>query len=159
MTHPADIRPIEDEDVPGAAAALVEVHAADGYPVEGVAAPEQWIRPPGVIQAWVAKTDRIVGHVALLRAPGAEGDDHGAALARLFVVPDARRNTVGERLVAAAMDYAREHRMLLVLDVMVKDSSAIRLYERLGWKRTGETTYTYGDHQQTPASIYIWPAD
>lgn len=34
------IRPYGDTDLPGAAAALTDVHSTDGYPVEGVAHPE-----------------------------------------------------------------------------------------------------------------------
>jgi len=30
-------------DIPAAAAALVEVHRTDGYPVEGVADPIRWV--------------------------------------------------------------------------------------------------------------------
>lgn len=48
------IRPFEDTDLPGAAAALTEVHATDGYPVEGVALPEAWLRSDDVLASWVA---------------------------------------------------------------------------------------------------------
>jgi hypothetical protein len=53
MTVPL-VRVIEDDDIPAAAAALVEVHATDGYPVEGVARPREWITSAAVAQAWVA---------------------------------------------------------------------------------------------------------
>ncbi|MFD6991356.1 GNAT family N-acetyltransferase [Streptomyces sp. NPDC059943] len=163
------VRLIENEDIPGAAAALVEVHATDGYPVEGVSDPEEWIRPSGVIQAWVAETDRVVGHVAISRAQGEDavtlwqaesGEDEAriGVLARLFVVREARKNAVGEKLMRAAMGYAQEHRLRLVLDVMTKDSAAIRLYERLGWKLIGEASHGYGNGQQIPAVCYVWPA-
>ncbi|WP_326677229.1 GNAT family N-acetyltransferase [Streptomyces sp. NBC_01237] len=164
------VRPIQDADVAGAAAALMEVHATDGYPVEGVAQPEAWITPPEVVQAWVGEVDhKIVGHVAVMRAQGekavtlwrrqiGEDETHIGVLARLFVVQSARKNAVGESLMRAAMDYAKVHGLHLVLDVMDKDTSAIRLYERLGWHFIGEATHQYGAGQQIPAKCYVWPA-
>lgn len=85
------------------------------------------------------------------------GDDeqHIAVLARLFVVRDARKQALGEQLVRTAMHYALRHNRRLVLDVMAKDTAAIRLYERLGWQRTGEATHTYGNGQQIQAICYV----
>jgi ribosomal protein S18 acetylase RimI-like enzyme len=164
------VRPITDDDVPGAAAALVEVHATDGYPVEGVAEPEAWIRPPGVLEAWVAEQEgKVVGHVAVMRPQGegavdlwreksGEDEERIGVLARLFVVREARKHAVGEDLMTAAMDYARQRSLRLVLDVMAKDTAAIRLYERLGWQHIGQVTHHFGAGQQIPAMCYVWPA-
>lgn len=167
MDNNVTIRPYEDTDLPGAAAALTDVHATDGYPVEGVAHPEAWLRSDDVLASWVAEADgRIVGHVAVMRPrnedavtlwAGRSGDDeqHIAVLARLFVVRDARKQALGERLVRTAMHYALQRNRRLVLDVMAKDTAAIRLYERLGWLRTGEATHLYGDRQQIRAICYV----
>ncbi|MFJ3591198.1 GNAT family N-acetyltransferase [Streptomyces sp. NPDC090231] len=164
------VRLLEDADVPGAAAALVEVHATDGYPVEGVAQPEAWIRPAGVVRAWVAEVDQqIVGHVAIMRPEAeravslwqqqtGESEDSIAVLARLFVVRSVRKQAVGEGLMRAAMDYAKAHDFHLVLDVLTKDASAIRLYERLGWRFIGDASHRFGAHEQAPAKCYVWPA-
>lgn len=169
MTNIA-VRPITDDDIAGAAAALLDVHASDGYPVEGVADPEGWIRPPGVLKAWVAERGgKVVGHVAVMRPQGegavdlwreksGEGAEQIGVLARLFVLREARRHAAGERLMQAAMDYARQNSMRLVLDVMTKDAAAIRLYERLGWQHIGEVAHTFGGGQQIPAACYVWPA-
>lgn len=51
------IRSRRDEDLPDLAAALVRVHALDGYPVEGVADPEAWLRHPNELQSWIAAED------------------------------------------------------------------------------------------------------
>ncbi|WP_221348151.1 GNAT family N-acetyltransferase [Streptomyces beigongshangae] len=163
------IRPREDADLPGAAAALTEVHATDGYPVEGVAHPEAWLRSDDVLASWVAAAGRrIVGHVAVMR-PGGEdavslwteqsGSDeqHIGVLARLFVLREARRQALGERLVRAAMDYGLSTGRRLVLDVVVKDSAAISLYERLGWLRTGRATHPYGTGHSVEAICYVAP--
>jgi ribosomal protein S18 acetylase RimI-like enzyme len=167
MESTATIRPYDDTDLPGTAGALTNVHATDGYPVEGVAHPEAWLRSDDVLASWVAEADgRIVGHVAVMRPRGQDavtlwagqsGDEeqHIAVLARLFVVRDARSQALGERLVRTAMLYARHHDRRLVLDVMVKDTAAIRLYERLGWSRTGQATHPYGNGQRIQAICYV----
>lgn len=163
------IRPFEDRDLLGAAAALTAVHATDGYPVEGVAHPEAWLRSDDVLASWVAETgQRIVGHVAVMqpRGEGAvslwteqSGDDKHRieVLARLFVVRDVRGHTIGEQLVRTAMGYGLSRNRRLVLDVMAKDTAAIRLYERLGWLRTGRTTHRYGNGQLIEAICFVAP--
>ena len=64
--HTVVVRERAPADIPAAAAALVEVHRTDGYPVEGVADPTRWITATDQIRAWVAELDnQIVGHVAI----------------------------------------------------------------------------------------------
>jgi len=156
--------------VPEAAEALVKVHAKDGCPVEGVDHPEAWLTPPEVLAAWVAVLDeQIVGHVALSRPSGEEAvslwldqsqdsEAQVAVLARLFVTPEARHGAIGERLMQAATTYAHERDLRLVPEVMAKDVTAMRLYERLGWRRIGTTEHAYGDGRQIDAVCYVSPA-
>ncbi|MEU9786151.1 GNAT family N-acetyltransferase [Streptomyces phaeochromogenes] len=163
------IRQRRNADISEAAESLVEVHATDGYPVEGVDQPEAWLTPPGLIQAWVAELDgHIVGHVAISRSNGEEAvslwlkhgqgiEEKTAVMARLFVIRGARKSSIGERLVGAATEYAEQKGVRLVLDVMAKDMAAIRLYERLGWQKLGPTTHTYGDGDRTDAVCYVSP--
>lgn len=165
------IRPRVESDIPQAAAGLVEVHAADGYPVEGVSRPEAWLTPPGFLAAWVAEiTGKVVGHVAISRSNGEEAvslwldqggadADKVAVLARLFVVPEARNRAIGERLTSAAVAYAQAKGMRLVLDVMTKDLAAIRLYRRLGWTKLGIAVHTFGEERQTAEALcFVSPA-
>ncbi|MGW7208694.1 GNAT family N-acetyltransferase [Streptomyces sp. NPDC054837] len=164
------VRPFEDSDLADAAAALIDVHATDGYPVEGVEQPEAWLRSADVIAAWVGELDgAVVGHVAIMRPHDEDavslwmqqsGDkkDQIAVLARLFVVKSARKHAAGERLMQAAMSYGSEHRLRLVLDVMTKDSAAIRLYERLGWREIGRAPHQYGNGQSIDAVCYVAPS-
>ncbi|MFF8604673.1 GNAT family N-acetyltransferase [Streptomyces sp. NPDC015346] len=166
----AVVRPFEEADLSGAASALVEVHATDGYPVEGVADPEGWVRSANVLASWVADmSGKIVGHVSLMRPQGEDavslwveqsGDDeeHVAVLARLFVLQEARKHAVGEKLMRAAMEYAQDRGIRLVLDVMTKDTAAIRLYERLGWFKIGEASHSYGEGQQIEAICFAAPS-
>ncbi|QMU70500.1 GNAT family N-acetyltransferase [Streptacidiphilus sp. P02-A3a] len=159
-----------DDDLPQAAAGLVRVHARDGYPVEGVDRPEAWLTPKGTLDAWVAVRSRaVVGHVlvsrpadepavALWTGRSGEGVDSVAVLARLFVVPEARNMAVGESLIGAAVAHFRGRGIRLVLDVLRKDTAAIRLYTRLGWENIGSAVHPYGVGKQAEAFGFVAPA-
>lgn len=164
----ATVRERVDADLPGAAAALVEVHATDGYPVEGVDDPQAWLTGPTLLCAWVGELDgRIVGHIAVSRP---QPDDAAATLwtntpegahdtvavvGRLFVQHTARGRALGDKLMQAVTDYADCRGLRLVLDVMTKDAAAIRLYERRGWRRTGTTDHDDGKGRLVPAVCFV----
>ncbi|MGP3753396.1 GNAT family N-acetyltransferase [Streptomyces sp. IBSNAI001] len=165
----AIVRPRETNDLAEAATVLAAVHESDGYPVEGVEDPEGWLSPEGLLAAWVAEVDgHVVGHVAINSPqPGEEvarlwreksGADNSqiAVLARLFVSREARKGSVGKRLMDAAAAHARTSGLRLVLEVLTKDAAAIRLYERLGWERIGETVHTFGG-KQVEAICFVAP--
>lgn len=79
--------------------------------------------------------DRIIGTVQLILALP-ENQPHRADLAKMLVHPDARRRGVGEALLQAAEETAREAgRTLLVLDTA--SEAAARLYARAGWHACG----------------------
>lgn len=165
----AIVRSRTEKDLLGAAAALIAVHAADGYPVEGVDQPEAWLTPPGLLHAWVAEVaEKVVGHVAITAPRGEDAVDlyleqtqrsidQLAVMARLFVAPEARGRSLGEHLVRAATSYARSQGLTLVGDVMAKDEAAIRLYERLGCRFIGMTVHRHGDGEETPAVCFAAP--
>lgn len=77
----------------------------------------------------------IVGTVQLvLEQP--ENQPHRADLSKMLVRRSARRRGLGEALMRAAEDAAREcGKSLLVLDTASTDAE--RLYARLGWHRCG----------------------
>jgi GNAT superfamily N-acetyltransferase len=78
----------------------------------------------------------IAGTVQLLVGQP-ENQPHRADLAKMMVHPRARRRGVGEQLMRAAENLAREcGKTLLVLDT-VPGSDAERLYVRLGWVKVG----------------------
>jgi GNAT superfamily N-acetyltransferase len=165
----AIIRERTPADLPAAADALIEIHRTDGYPVEGVADPIAWLTGPTLLRAWVAElAGCIVGHVAISEpgtddaAPRIWREQSGETtptlvLGRLFVLPDARGHAVGRRLLEAARDESRTRGTRLTLDVMAKDTAAIALYERLGWRRTGETRHDDGTGHGHPALAYVSP--
>ena len=171
MTQTTDtslIRERRDDDIPALAAALVEVHRLDGYPVEGVESPEAWLRLDNLLGAWTAEIDgRPVGHVALTE-PG-PGDDAArlwseqtgapldtiAVVARMFVAPSGRGHALGRRLTQAAMSAAEHADRRAVLDVMHKDHAAIHTYESLGWKRFADLEHVHHVDQIEPGSAYV----
>lgn len=160
-----EIRSRQPDDLPACVSALKEVHAKDGYPVEGVADALGWLTPPGLTAAWIAEVDgRLVGH-ALVSEPREEeavqlwhqqSDQAAKVLARLFVLPEARGARIGELLTLAATKRAKERGQRLVLDVMEKDRSAIRLYQRLGWVALGAISHKVGG-QTVAARAYVSP--
>lgn len=165
------IRHRRPDDIPACAAALVTIHESDGYPVEGVAAPEAWLTPPGQRWSWVAETEHgIVGHVAVSDpqpdddAARLYAEQNGSApvtlavLGRLFVLPSARGRSLGSRLVRAVVNHANEHGLQLVLDVMLKDDAAIRLYEHLGWRHLGDVDHDDGHGHTVRAACYAAPS-
>lgn len=168
MSTSAVIRERRDDDLASAGRALVRVHEANGYPVEGVSDPVGWLTPATLINAWVAELDgRVVGHVSLAAGDGEDAaklwrkqsgsEESLAALERLFVAPEARGQGLGDRLVQVAMEEADRLGLRLVLDVMTKDQAAIRLYERLGWIRIGEISHGVPDGSTVPAFGYVAP--
>ena len=164
------IRPRREEDIPALAAVLVRVHELDGYPVEGVADPENWLRHDRELQSWTAVEDETpIGQIALIRAEpgddaahiwqektGGEFDDLTIPV-RLFVHPDHRGTGAGELLMKAATSFARSRGLAVAFDVMLKDRAAIRLYERLGAHRIATMNHRYGNGLFEPAAVYIVP--
>jgi GNAT superfamily N-acetyltransferase len=78
----------------------------------------------------------ICGTVQLVLAQ-AENQPHRADLAKMLVHRRCRRQGLGEALMRAAEDMARDcGKTLLVLDTVTGDNGE-RLYQRLGWQRVG----------------------
>lgn len=163
------LRRRSEEDLPALAAALVRVHALDGYPVEGVDDPSAWLRPQGEIASWVAEaSSEPIGQVSLTSATAVDdaarvwcartGSDAArlALLTRLFVDPDHRSCGAGRVLVEKAVDHARTSGLAVALDVMEKDRAAIRLYESLGARRLGAVTHHHGEGLAEPAAVYAF---
>ena len=169
-TRETTVRVRQSEDLEASTEALIKVHSTDGYPVEGVDDPQSWLMPTGLLRAWVGELGgKVVGHVlittpqdgdAAAKAWADEGNplERIAVLGRLFVLPEARGHSLGKQLVRATSAYADEQGLRLVLDVMEKDAAAIRLYERLGWRRIGTTSHDSGRGENVPAYCYVSPA-
>ena len=165
-----EVRPTAAEDFAPLSQALAQVHAADGYPVEGVDDAQAWITLPDALGQWTGLLNaKPVAHVALLRpGPGDAAPDlfasrmggarsEVAVLARLFVAPSARGRSLANALMAVAERAAEDLGLHPVLDVMAKDVHAIRLYESRGWRVLGEFWHDYGDGHRARACAFAGP--
>ncbi|GLY00400.1 MULTISPECIES: GNAT family N-acetyltransferase [Actinoplanes] len=124
-------------DLDDCVAALRAVHEADGYPLNWPADPRGWLTPPGLLTAWVAvgAGATIGGHVAVERR-----DSGDIEVCRLFVVPAARRGSVGRSLLDRVREWAaaQGHPLTLVVTDQ-KRSAAVAFYEATGWRYEGTT--------------------
>lgn len=156
------VRPRVEADIAVLAAILRDLHRRDGYPMHLPRDLCAWLYREPVLGAWVADHDGgPVGHVEL-RLPE-QGDPVAALVAapvavvsRLFVARDERGHALGRRLVHAARREAEARGLVPVLDVLVRDSAAVALYERMGWRRIGEITHQI-DGEPVPAICFIAP--
>jgi ribosomal-protein-alanine N-acetyltransferase len=144
-----------EADLRGCVDLLRVVHLTHRYPVRWPADPVAWLSAPGPARAWVATADDVVvGHV------GQSRDESGTLhLERLFVSPGASSRGIGERLVRQVTNGAHRGGDRLVLDVADNAATALRLYERLGWQRTGRSPVDWGGdlvrsliHLEAPAA-------
>lgn len=160
-----EIRPTIPDDLDALAEVLVQVHASDGYPVEGVDDPRAWVDPPNAVGQWTALLDgRPAGHIALMRPTPEDGAPEMlarregmplakiAVLGRLFVAPEARGHGLAGALMDAAEVVAVQSDLTVVLDVMAKDTAAINLYEKRGW----ETLGTFGHALPEGENVAAW---
>lgn len=102
--------------------------------------PEDWLERIGAndfFQAWCG--GEPAGSVGL--GDRYVEEPHDAMVFALWVVPAVRGSGVGTALVGAALDRARWlGKRRVILDVMDGNEAATRLYERLGFRPTGQTT-------------------
>lgn len=153
------IRDRQPSDLDGCVEALRAVRAVDGYPMNWPADPAGWLTPTGSLGAWVAVADGgddadvVVGHVLVQSADGECA--RAAELGRLFVAPAARGNSLGARLLDRAREWAARRGTDLVLEVTADErSSAIALYERTGWQRTGSYRADWTTPDGAPVSLH-----
>ncbi|CAG6396350.1 GNAT family N-acetyltransferase [Streptomyces cocklensis] len=161
------VRRRTDADLDACVRSLGEVHRGDGYPVNWPDRPAQWLAPPAQLAAWVAELDgRVVGHAGLSRSEegdaaaalwnrrGGAGAGEAAVVGRLFVALAARGHGIGALLMAQVVAEAREHGLHPVLDVVASDSSAVALYERLGWELLGTVEQRWSPQQTVTVRCY-----
>jgi ribosomal protein S18 acetylase RimI-like enzyme len=93
--------------------------------------------PPGAVL--VAELDgELVGYIRVLPVTALPENAHVLGVLGLAVAPGARRWGIGSALLAAAEQHARDrgaHK--LSLRVLSTNETALRLYERLGFRREG----------------------
>ncbi|HEX6525196.1 MAG TPA: GNAT family N-acetyltransferase [Streptosporangiaceae bacterium] len=82
--------------------------------------------------------DTVAGYVLVKPVTPLKENAHVTSIAGLAVAPDARGRGVATALLAAAEQHARDHgARKLSLRVLSSNDAALRLYERLGFRREG----------------------
>lgn len=101
-------------------------------------AEEGWKRQLDELPTFLAV--RQGADIGMARGASEAGNGHTALLISMWVAPQARGSGAGERLIAAVAHWARGCGFArLVLDVADRNAPAIALYERCGFRPTGET--------------------
>ena len=156
------IRDRADADLGACVAALRSVYETSGYPTNWPADPPGWLRPTGILRAWVATTGDIpvAGHVILMRPLAGERSAAGGAaeVSRLFVVPAARGHGVGSALLETVMGAATEDDLDLFLDVTDHLRDARALYQRVGFRLMSTTEADWRTPDGGPVTLhrYAW---
>ena len=151
------VRHRDESDFDGCVEALRAVYETGGYPTNWPDDPARWLRPPGILRAWVATTPDIpvAGHAILMQPlPG----ERSAELSRLFVVPAARRQGVASALLETVMGAATENDLDLFLDVTDHLRDARALYQRAGFRlvSTAQADWTTPDGRPVTLHRYAW---
>ncbi len=150
MREDVMIRERSPEEIEACAALLASVHRAEPYPLHWPPDATRWLTPRNTLRAWVAVAQaEIVGH-AMVRG---EADAATAFVSRLFVSPTWRGFGLGARLLELASRWAAEHGCGLELEVDSGRLAAIGLYERMGWRKTGEHVATWTTPAGEPVTL------
>lgn len=109
-----------------------------------------WLRDPASA-VWIAEVEpgqAPVGYLVLTRPdlplPDLSADD--AEVKRVYLLSRFRGAGLGRRLMQEAEAHARSRGIQrLLLGVYSRNETAISFYEKLGYKRVGERSFTVGD--------------
>jgi diamine N-acetyltransferase len=109
-----------------------------------------WLRDPAS-GVWIAKVEpgeAPVGYLVLtkpdLPLPDISADE--AEVKRVYLLSRFRGAGLGRRLMQEAESYARSGGIQrLLLGVYSRNEAAILFYEKMGYKRIGERSFTVGD--------------
>ncbi|MBI4464368.1 MAG: ribosomal protein S18-alanine N-acetyltransferase [Acidobacteria bacterium] len=130
------VRQMEARDVATVLAIIAAAPEAAGW---GREAFEKFLTEPARGSCWVAEEQEQLAGFVCFRVLGNE-----AELLNLAVLPGARRQGVGSRLLEAALDKAAEAGATkMFLEVRDTNGEALRLYERWGFRRCGRRVGYY----------------
>lgn len=139
------VRAVTDADGPALAEVIDSCFAEYPGCVLSIDTEETWLRAPATAygerhgRMWVAELDhRVVGCIGMKPAQAAGSRSRICELKNLYVAAPARRIGLGTRLVELVHADARaEGDALVLLWSDTRFTDAHRLYERLGYARTG----------------------
>jgi len=100
---------------------------------------------PSVAHFWVADstTAGIIGYIACYRAADT------VQINNLAVLPDFRRQGIGEHLLSALLEWAQASQITTVdLEVRCSNESAIGLYQKMGFAKVGVRRAYYSDNNE-----------
>jgi [ribosomal protein S18]-alanine N-acetyltransferase len=121
------------------------------FPSATVNAPAEMDRPWAHV--WVARPEPAKDAVGFLIAWLVADELHILSLATM---PPCRRQGVGKRLLDAAMDFAREQRVRLVLlEVRRSNQTAIRLYRAAGFSAMAIRAKYYADNHEDAVEMAL----
>ncbi len=171
------IVPRTDTHMPGCAELARTTHRIDGYPI--VLQADSFVATHCALGAWVALSGagvagagvagaEVVGHVALhdrtseavaelLNTSGVVDPARVGVVSRLMVSPDARGRGLGAALLETAAQAARDRHLRPVLDVVTRQRSAIRLYQRAGWERVGAVSVGLPNGEIVDEYVFLGP--
>ena len=153
-----------ERDIDDCVALLRVVHETDAYPLWWPTDPVGWVTGGGAFGSWVAEaTGSLVGHVQLRTADSVPLPvwERGTGVAvnrlgvvgHLFVDPARRRAGVGGALLDVAVEEAHRRGLRPVLDVLVRNGQACRMYEACGWRQLGVFSWEWPSGPE-PAYAY-----
>ncbi|MEO6998079.1 MAG: GNAT family N-acetyltransferase [Terracoccus sp.] len=166
------MRPRRDDDVPALVETLVRQQPETRYPFHWPSgrSPEDFLRRPGELEAWVAELDgAVVGHVAiqLVTADDELGNVWAAAHAApvaalrcisvLFADRRLARRGIGSALLERATDQALAGDGAPVLDVVAEHRDARHLYLGRGWVEVGRSRPAWLPATAEPVYLMILP--
>jgi ribosomal protein S18 acetylase RimI-like enzyme len=150
-----EIREAASADVPELAAVAARTWLdafGDSLPPEEAAAevartrsPERFLRALDERTILVAEREGVLAGYAELGS----GTFH-----RLYVETALHGHGIGARLAAAALAHPLLARERVTLQVWERNERAVRLYERLGFRRVGTTRFTLGDGTEAEDLVY-----
>jgi ribosomal protein S18 acetylase RimI-like enzyme len=164
------IRVRDSSDVPTLIRILTDVHNLTKYPVDGPSSfPARFQSPNALISIVALYDNELAGHVelqpatvlspAITKALASHAPiDSFATLVSLFVDPKFQGKGIGTRLIDEAVAYGKNERKRLALIVLEKDTTAIRMYEKMGWERGVEYFYETIQGVKYRAFSYLAPA-
>jgi GNAT superfamily N-acetyltransferase len=168
-SNSVSIRSRSPSDVPTLIKILTDVWNITKYPVDGPPSFPARFQSTKALNSYVALYQgKLVGHAELQDTSGLNPLvtesltsyaplSSYAALVSLFVDPAMQGKGIGAQLVREAMAWATAHDRNLVLIVLDKDTAAIRMYEKMGWKRGIEYSYETSQGVKYKAFSYVGP--